>query len=147
MSSVEWSVARRIAFRFGFVLAALIVFPFPIGTVPWTEPLSEVLTVPLDLGTRWFATGVLGLPDPAGAFTGSGDRVYDYVRLLLFVTVAALGAIAWSVIDRRRRAYPQLAAAAWVAMRYWVAWAMLSYGVSKILKSQFYDLSPGVMHQ
>src|SRR5207244_5434949 len=74
-------------------------------------------------------------------------RAFDYAGTLLFVIAAAIAAIVWSVIDRRRRAYPRLATAAWIVLRYYVATVMFSYGVSKVLKLQFYDLSPGVLHQ
>src|SRR5262249_16489190 len=69
-------------------------------------------------------------------------RTLDYVRLLVIVILAALGAIAWSLVDRRR-AHPRLATAAWIVLRYYVAAAMMFYGAAKIVKSQFPDLPPG----
>ncbi len=146
-STVEWGVARRIGFRFSVVVAALLIFPFPIDIIPKADWIATAVIKPLEWGTQWLATSVLGLPELATARTGSGDRMFDYVQLLLIALCAVLGTIAWSIIDRQRRSYVPLAAIAWVALRYYVAWAMLTYGLSKILKSQFYDLSPGVLHQ
>ena len=145
-SSVEWTVARRIGFRFAVIVGALLAFPFPISAVPKIEWLETALLRPVVWATQWFATGVLGLPEPTSESNGSGDRVFNYVELLLIALVAVLGTLAWSVLDRRRRSYPQLASGARVVLRYYVAWAMLWYGMSKILKMQFYDLSPGVLH-
>jgi uncharacterized membrane protein YphA (DoxX/SURF4 family) len=145
-SPVEWSFARRIGFRFAFVIAALLVFPFPIGVIPKTGWLASALAKPLDWGTNWLIA-VLGLPPPYAGPNGSADRAYDYAQLLLVAAVAAIAAIAWSVIDRRRRSYSRLAAAGWVMLRYYIAYFMLVYGGLKVMKLQFYDLSPGVLHQ
>jgi hypothetical protein len=96
--------------------------------------------------TRWFAQAVLGLAEPASAVNGSGDRTFDFVQLLVCAIVAAIGAIAWSALARRR-SYPRLAAAAHVVLRYDVAYAMLSYGLSKVLRQQFGDLTPHELGQ
>lgn len=145
-STVEWSLARRIGFRFACALGALLVFPFPIGSIPCTDWLETVLSAPKERATDWFV-GVLGLPAPYPGPNGSGDRAADYAQLLLFVIVAAAAALVWSVIDRRRRSYPRLASASWIALRYFVAYILLYYGISKVLKLQFYDLAPSVLHQ
>jgi uncharacterized membrane protein YphA (DoxX/SURF4 family) len=138
-----WSVARRIGFRLGILAGALVVFPFPLGAIPNTSELAIRFARPSEWGVSWLAQHVLGITDPSTAFTGSRDRVFDYVQLLLIAIVAVLGTILWSIIDRRRRSYPRLAAAAIVVLRYVLAHAMLHYGISKILKLQFPDLPPG----
>jgi len=143
MVSPGWGVSKRVGFRFGILLGALSVLPFPIGTIPKTEWLRDLLEKPLQLAVSWFAEHALGLADPMIARTGSSDRVWDYVQLLVIAILAVLGTIGWSVIDRRRTAYPRLASAAQIALRYFVASVMLYYGFSKILKLQFPDLTPG----
>ena len=145
-SSAPWGLPRRIGFRFVFIVAALYVFPFPLGLIPKASWLGVVLTRPMGWATDWLG-GALGLPALSSDITGSGDRLVDYVQLLLIAMLAVLGTIVWSVVDRRRRSYVSLATATWTVLRYFVAWAMLSYGMSKVMKSQFYDLSPGVLHQ
>lgn len=144
---MEWSLARRIGFRFSFLVGALLIFPFPLNWIPKTTWLDDVLEKPMTWAAEWLATSVLGLPAPVPGPNGSGDRAVDYAQVLLIAVLAVLGTVVWSVIDRRRRAYPRLAAGARVVLRYYLAGIMLSYGYSKIMKSQFYDLSPGVLHQ
>jgi hypothetical protein len=139
-SSQDWGLARRIGFRFGIVFGALLIFPFPINALPKLQWLAEPLRQPIEWLTAWFAEAVIGLPGQAPAFNGSGDRTYDYVQLLLFAILGAIGAIAWSALTRRR-SHPRLAAAAHVVLRYSVAHAMLSYGFAKIFRLQFGDLS------
>jgi len=146
-NAVEWGVPRRIAFRFAVIFAGLLMFPFPIYVIPKSDDLSTALSKPLEWATQWFATSVLGLPRLAAETTGSGDRMFDYVQLLLFALCAAIGTMVWSIIDRRRRSYTKLAALAWVVLRYFLAWTMLRYGELKVIKSQFPDLSPSTLHQ
>lgn len=143
MSTNEgWSLARRIGFRFGFLVAALEVFPFPIGNILGTGWLSELLQKPRTWALNGFADVAFGLPAMPTTPNGSGDTAYDYVWQLLILIIAAAGTILWSVVDRRRASYPRLAALLRIELRYVVASAMLTYGYLKIIKSQFYDIPP-----
>lgn len=144
-SSQDWGLAQRIGFRFGVVFGALLICPFPINALPKLDWLADLVMKPLVGLTLWFAQAALGVPEPVTAFNGSGDRTFDYVQLLLFAILGAIGAIAWSALDRRR-SYPRLAAAAHVVLRYSLAQAMLSYGFAKIFRLQFGDLSPFELH-
>lgn len=143
----RWNVATRIGFRWGIAAGALLIYPFPLSRIPKTDGFQEALHKPVEWAISGFAQYVLGIGDPPSAFSGSGDRTRDYVFVLLVALVATLGTIVWSVVDRRRTAYPRLAAAAHVVLRYWLASVMLSYGLSKILKQQFPDLQPGWLYE
>jgi uncharacterized membrane protein YphA (DoxX/SURF4 family) len=138
-----WGIGRRIGFRFGILVGALLAFPFPIGILPKTAWLVDLLNRPLDAAVSWFSQHVLGLADPSIVETGSGDRAWNYLSLLVIMVLAAIGTIVWSILDRRRTAYPRLAIGAQVTLRYYLAVAMLGYGLAKLLKLQFPDLSPG----
>jgi hypothetical protein len=139
MTSSVRGVVRGIATRFGILLAALFVFPFPLGYLPGTKWFGELADVPMDRMTQWVGETMFGLRVLPLA-TGSGDKTYDYLGVLTTVMLAVLGTIVWSVLDRRRTAYPWLVAALRIALRYWMARAMLSYGLLKVLKLQFPDL-------
>ncbi|HSJ99619.1 MAG TPA: hypothetical protein VK932_00205 [Kofleriaceae bacterium] len=129
---MEWTPVQRIAFRFCFLVAALLLFPFPIGMVPATRELAELLTAPLEALALWCATAVLGLAEPSTRPNGSGDTTYAYVLHAVVLVLAAAGAAVWSVLDRRRTAYPRLAAAAIVVLRYYLAYVLLSYAFAKL---------------
>jgi hypothetical protein len=129
-----WSQVRRVAFRFGFIFAALLVFPFPLGVIPKTDGLAELLGKPLEWLVRWFAAAVLDLEEPSARRTGSGDTTYAYVMQLVIAIVASLGAAVWTALDRRRTAYPRLAAAALVVLRYYLAATLLAYAIAKLFQ-------------
>lgn len=142
---MEWSPARRLAFRFGLLFAALLLFPFPLGYLPWTDELPQLLNKPLEALVSWCATAVLGLDEPSTQPTGSGDSTYAYVFHLVALVLAAAGAAAWTALDRRRAAYPRLAAGALVALRYYLGFTLLVYAFAKL--SQFPPPHPGRLDQ
>jgi len=138
----SWSLGQRVAFRFGFLLAAFITLPFPFNLPPKMDWLGKQWNNLWDWGTSGLAS-LLGISDLVFEANGSGDRTVDYLQLLLIAIVAVVGTIVWSIADRRRRSYARLAAAALVVLRYSLAYTMLIYGIIKIAKSQFPDPLPG----
>lgn len=132
MGEMEWSPVRRVAFRFWLVFAALLIYPFPLGTIPKTEGLNEILSEPFSWGISWLATAVLGLDDPPMTATGSGDTMAVYLSHLLVAILAAIGAAIWTALDRRRTSYRHLADAALVVLRYYLAAMLLVYAVAKL---------------
>ena len=145
--SETWSVSRRVAFRFGVVAGALYLFPFPFGLVPKTMGIAKALSKPWDWAVPWFSE-LLGLGTPQNVPTGSGDTLFAWVQMLLIVVLAAIGAGVWSIVDRKRLAYPRLQAGAIVALRYFLCSVMLGYGVAKLVESgQFPEPSLGRLDQ
>lgn len=142
---MQWSPVRRVAFRFGFIAAALFVFPFPLGALPKTDWLAQLLGEPLEWLVGWVATAMLGLEAPSTRTTGSGDTTFAYVMHLVIAILAALGAAIWTALDRRRTAYPRLAAAATVVLRYYLATTLLAYAFAKLF--QFPPPGPGRLDQ
>lgn len=68
---------------------------------------------------------------------GSGDKTYDYVQAFLFMIIAIIAAIIWTVADRKRKNYDLLLYWITVYIRYYLAFTMISYGFYKIIKLQF----------
>jgi uncharacterized membrane protein YphA (DoxX/SURF4 family) len=145
-----WPLPQRIAFRFGVLVGAMLMLDFALAIVPFGVHVYFAL----QRGWHWLATElghVLGLEVPPLQFTGSGDQLFHYLQLLLVVMFAAVGATAWS-LAARARAYPRLAAAMVVALRYYLAAVLIGYGVAKITPMQFpplwlgrYDATYGEM--
>ena len=127
-----WTPPRRVVFRFGFLFAALLLFPFPLQVIPEADWLVDLVRKPFDGLVIWCATDVLGLDEPSLRPTGSGDTTASYVQHLVFFVLAVAGTAVWSVLDRRRTAYPRLAAGARVVLRYYLAFMLLDYGIGKL---------------
>lgn len=132
MSASSWAEApavpvttfpSRLAFRFTFLfLVQHLVFflPFLLGySVQIWDPLVQAV----------HKTEVLP--------NGSGDTTWNWVQLALTLAIAAVGSIVWSVVDRRATDHPLLKAGLRVACRFALASALISYGVIKVIQTQF----------
>jgi len=71
------------------------------------------------------------------AFTGSGDRTFDYVLLFCVFVLAVLVTLIWSILDRRSNEYNRLAGWLYIYVRYVLVCSMFVYGLSKVIKLQF----------
>lgn len=134
----SWSIARRIGFRFVFAYLVLYNFPFPIGALPFTDPVKAWYDKLWHAVIPWFAAHVLHLAKPITIFSnGSGDTTYDYVLVLVFVLLAAVATLVWSLLDRRATPHPRLAFGLRVYIRYVLGYALLAYGAFKVIQTQF----------
>lgn len=107
---------------------------FAIATVAFIAPV-EPLT---NLFIPWIGQAVLGIEHEIGVeMTGSGDTTAAYIQLLLNVTAAGLGTIAWTIIAGPRARYRKLLHWITFAVRLAVAISMLTYGLAKISGGQF----------
>lgn len=137
-SAPQWSLATRIAFRFGFSYFLLYVYPRSVGSlgafVKYNNPLRDLwhAVVP------WVGTHVLHL---SGNLTevanGSGDQLYDYVLLFCIAVTALIATVIWSWLDRKRPNYEVLYQWLRIFARLIVAVAMISYGANKLFRMQF----------
>jgi len=126
---------KRAACSIGAVFAALVMLPFPLGLVPGTRPLAALVNAPYEWGIDALAA-LLGVGPPSRVPTGSGDTLYHWLRLLVVAIAAVAIGGAWA-IAARKRTYPRLGAALRVWLRYWLALAMLVYGLVKVFPMQF----------
>src|SRR5687768_6284488 len=68
--------------------------------------------------------------------TGSGDTAHDYTKLFVIVALALVLATGWTVLSRAL-AYPRLGRWLHLAVRWDLAFWMLSYGFAKFYGGQF----------
>src|SRR5438128_2067576 len=73
-----WGLARRLAFRFGFVYVLLYCLPSPIEVVPGGEWVGEQWQKPWFAFVPWFAKHVLRMQREITDFpAGSGDTTFN----------------------------------------------------------------------
>jgi hypothetical protein len=87
--------------------------------------------------TPWFAENILGYSYDHSIFiNGSGDTSYAWVSLLILLLLALVGAALWSILDRRRASYTSLFYWLTTAIRYYVAFMLINYGLYKVFYMQ-----------
>jgi flagellar basal body-associated protein FliL len=137
-SYFEWTLTKKILFRFFFLFFILYIFFNPNGVFPGVDALFGIYIEPFHKLIPWFGKHVLHLSYDITVFTnGSGDTTYDYVTVLVTFILSVLGCLLWSILDRNRASYNRLYYWLTVFLRYYAAFTMLTYGFVKVFKLQF----------
>ncbi|HEX6903962.1 MAG TPA: hypothetical protein VF789_29900, partial [Thermoanaerobaculia bacterium] len=131
----RWSPATRIAFRFLFSYFALC-FLIP-ALAARNDFLLERYFDFWDAVVVWADEAVVHVPyELAFDERGVSNAPYGWVQFLCTVTLAGAATLIWSVLDRNRVQYARLHPWFRLAMRYFLAGAMIRYGAIKIIPSQ-----------
>lgn len=135
--SDRWSLPLRIAFRFFAIYFTLQIAPWGwLGSIPGFGALINPYYTLLDKGVHWSNARFFRVRETLVPPNGSGDTSWAWAQLWLFLSIAALGAIVWSVLDRKRQAYPRGAYYLRAMVRYYIATFALSYGIIKVFALQ-----------
>jgi hypothetical protein len=135
--NVSWTLAQKLFFRFFSFFFLLYIFFNPNGVFPYTA-FFEMYIPQFHLLIPWIGRHFLHLSYEITVFTnGSGDTTYDYVVVLFILFLSTLGCLVWTILDRHRKSYNLLYYWLTVAIRYYLAGTMLSYGFVKVFKLQF----------
>lgn len=143
----QWSAARKFGTLFATAYFFFLVMDFSSSDELFPH-FVYVLMKPYvwfwDQLVPWTGKHILHLSYPITVKpNGSGDTTYNYVLQMLWLVMALFIALAWLLIDRKRKAYPQVAYWTRIVMRYYLAFMMFTYGFIKIIKLQF--PSPGLI--
>jgi hypothetical protein len=125
-----WPVWLRVGFRFVVSFFAFTTLYLAIGhlsvLLPFLGPGADAVFAPYE----WGVTSLFGRVTYA---TTHGFMAY----LTTALAAATIGAIVWSLIDRRRRSYPVAHGVLRIYLRYLLAAVALGYGANKVIPVQF----------
>jgi hypothetical protein len=134
-----WPLWQKIIFRFFFIY-------FIIYTEPWTWiniiPFSWVNKIiePYYNFMNWLVNTannkIFHLYPALVPFNGSGDTSFGWVQLRVFLLLAAVGCLLWSVLDTRRANYNRLAYWFRIVLRYTLIINCFGYGFAKLFGFQ-----------
>ena len=87
----------------------------------------------------WVAHHVFHLagPMPNGSRGDNGDVAEEFGRLLIAVIIAAVGAVVWTLADRRKPGARWTGDALKLLLRFSIALGLTSYAIAKVLPVQF----------
>ena len=132
----QWPLWRKLLFRFACIYFILYMSPLSwMGNLPGFGALAEYYgegeSWLVNLGNQY----LFHVRDVLVPLNGSGDTSYGYAQLCLFLLVAGLGTVLWTVLDKRRN---HIVGYYWllVAVRYFVSLNALSYGILKLFGQQ-----------
>lgn len=119
-----WPFYQRLLFRFWGTYFILYFFTtwIDIFWLPMAQMMARLLGVKDALETNGM---------------GSGDGIYYYLQIPALLLVTCIISMVWNVADRKRKSYNNAMYGVWVAVRYVLAFFMITYGLSKVYESQF----------
>jgi hypothetical protein len=125
-----WPPWQRVVFRFFFIYLLLQTAPWN-----WFYPIPG-LAAAEDWVVRFANARFFHVRETLIAVNGSGDTSWAYAQALLYLTLAAAGALIWSVLDRKRPHHQTLDYWLRTVLRYYIASAALGYGIIKLYALQ-----------
>lgn len=135
--SPAWPLWQRVLFRFFFVYLLLQIAPWDFfSAVPGVPFVLRYYQRIVDWAVTVSNARVFHVRETLVPVNGSGDTSYAWTQLWLFLSVAVIACVAWSVLDRRKKEYDQLAFWLRMIVRYYLAIVALSYGIIKLFALQ-----------
>lgn len=130
-----WPLWQKILFRFFFIYFILYTTPWTwVNLIPWewawkiTEPYYKFMD--------WLVNAANGkifhVYKTLVPFNGSGDTSFGWIQLRLFLLLALIGCIIWSLVDAKRPNYNFLAYWFRLIVRYTLIINCFGYGISKL---------------
>src|SRR5512139_1217453 len=105
-----WPLWQRVGFRFFFVYLMLQVTPWDwFGAIPGVPFLLGYYQRLVDWAVRAGNDHVFHVRETLVPVNGSGDTSWAWTAMWLYLSIAAVACVVWSVVDRRRTQYDRLA--------------------------------------
>ncbi len=93
-----WTKSRLLGFRFFALFFTLNIFPFPLSLIPGVDKVTGYYDSAWEALVKWTGKYLLHIPyDVVPMQNGSGDTTYSYVQFFLFLIIALLASIIWTV--------------------------------------------------
>jgi uncharacterized membrane protein YphA (DoxX/SURF4 family) len=137
----SWSRGSLIAFRFFFVYFIFYILPFPLNLLPEFSTVFQSLKELSIKAYEPIAKNIMGADYEFPVSNGSGDTSLNYIQFFVFLIFSFVVTIIWTFVDRKRDNYEKLFAVLIIILRYYLAFFMIGYGFSKVLRIQFPPLT------
>ncbi|MDN5199818.1 hypothetical protein QQ008_00550 [Fulvivirgaceae bacterium BMA10] len=136
--TTHWNFGQKLAFRFISVFFALFIFPFPLNIIPGINEIVEPYNDLWSWMVSWVGSNILGIEQTITlVFTGSGDKLYDWVQNFIILCLTLIIGIVWTILDRKRPNYEKLKQWFVLFLTYYLVYFMFVYGIIKLFYLQF----------
>ncbi len=141
---LPWNIYKQIAFRFAFIFFILFIVLLDWSVNPVFEYFyyEGNLAGFLDGVISWVGNNLFHISYTIiSPYDGQhNDRTYIYLLYFTMAAIAAIGTIAWSVLDRKRINYETVYYWLTVIIRYYLAFTLFLFALEKFFKMQFPDI-------
>lgn len=127
------------SFRFAFIYYLIYFNPLSIlGKIQFLAWLPQLIMIPFDALVYFLNDILFHIRPTLVPMGGSGDTSFGWAQLYTYLIIAAIGALIWSILDRKKSAYPILHYWLCLIVRYSLAGIAFSYGILKVFAMQMY---------
>lgn len=142
--TLPWNVYQKVAFRFIFIFFILfiVLLDWSVNTILSYIYYYGHLAEFLDVVISWTGKQIFQISYTIiSPYDGQhNDRTYIYLLYFNMAVFATLGAVIWSVLDRKRTNYQKLYYWLTAIVRYYLAFTLFIFALEKFFKMQFPDL-------
>jgi hypothetical protein len=133
----QWPSWQKILFRFFFIYFILYIAPWSfLDYVPGGSYLTRYYYQFDDWLVNTANNKLFHIYKTLVPLNGSGDTSYAWIQLWLYLLLALLGCMVWTLFDARRRNYNRTAYWFRIMLRYSLIVTCFSYGYDKIFLLQ-----------
>ena len=133
----SWNLWEKILFRFFFVYLILeTASSFWLGILPNLNFILRPVQYLLDWAVNLANAKLFHIRPVLIPLAGSGDTSYGWAQQCLFLLLATVGCLFWSVLDRKRQNYRGLNYWLCTIVRYSLAGIAFFYGIMKMFGFQ-----------
>lgn len=147
----SWNVFEKFAFRFVsiFFILFIVLLDWSVNSILSYVYYEGQLAEFLDHIISWTGKHLFHISYTIiSPYDGQhNDRVYIYLLYFFMLVTSFLGAITWSVWDRKRTNYETLYYWLTVILRYYLASTLFVFALEKFFKLQFPDLGYATLTQ
>jgi len=134
----QWSGWQKVLFRFFFIYFLLFI-PSSIPGLPVLKYVQNVYYTAISWAasqadSHLFHIHPPGVPLPVN--DGAGDTSHFWAQFWMFLLLAAVGSLVWTLLDPRRKNYERLGYWLRTAVRYFIALQCFDYGIMKLFMQQ-----------
>lgn len=134
---LPWPLWQKVVFRFFFIYLALWITPWSwLDRIPFVSVVTQFYSKLVDWAVYTANAHLFQVKKELVPINGSGDTSYGWAMTYLFLLLALVGCIVWSVVDRKRQSYRALNYWLCLFTRYYVALVAFSYGIIKLFALQ-----------
>ena len=139
-SVISWSLWRKILFRFFLIYFILFIAPWDwMSIIPGTSFLLKfydqlIEWAVIKSNANFFQ--VFHVKYVKVVHNGSGDTSFSWAEICLYLSLALIGCIFWSILDRHRKGYAGLNYLLCLLLRYTLVLNAFGYGFDKIFVFQ-----------
>lgn len=131
----NWALSNKLLFRFFFIYLVLQMSGVWLTIIPYSYYITQYYFKLTDLLVIVANDSFFHVKKVLAAPAGS-DTSYAWANVWLYISLALIGCVVWSFLDRKRSNYQRLNYWLCLFVRYYIALTAFNYGIIKIFSLQ-----------